>query len=1061
MSYVLRMVNATPRKEIDTDSYKFKGYCQKIQKAILNGMSKDVFFEQHYLSEVSNRVKDTGFLKDVYNYLDYPYECMVGSVFLLYCDGCARCYIGSSIFCPRCSKDGNPVRLMKSCQAKSCWANSKYYEEHKAEFTVRNDIYKVCLHTRCKAVDGIRIHSVLECVLSIVFSEFFPILVDTSRTELSLHLAHCRNTKQLYWAYSYAMASILYHMGEFPMGSMIQYGLDTVPSLQKEGFTFNPDFASYFEPYQDELKYRQCVPEIVTQSQTSGTPDLQFVDKDDTIRNARKGLFKSELNMAAPHGLVLDALNTICEEEKQYSTETTPQAPRPINPPYDSGDNYDGPFFFSNGRGHSRMDQLLEEVYDKAKSFYDSLQSEDLPHQNQGESEKGQFSFQHPGKDTEVEDAFLFFSLHADGKPATPFGKTTDYNVVLLRVLNANGNLINTPAFTHHICILPKDGKRSKTRKTTTRTPSGCTSNRNMENQEQPVQPNENGNEDVPLELDCDRDDSDDGDINVPGAINSMTGDGVESGNGATEMEIESNQGSTNGEDGEAPSQQNGVHPWIKNLSEIVQAILYDANTLGIYGIYVHRKDPKNPERMKWYHVRWSVIHFSADTVAEEEIIGYSGKKSSSFPCMFDLLCKNDVYSPDRMAYRDKIIRGDKKRDLSCPLHALRSLPITSALAHLGFVAGLPTSMDLSAVAAQYPFLSNFQTEAEQIQYFIRHFFDNGTFMWTPTTPHHPALRRLLDVTLINQYASSLKGRKNDTDLKFHTITYPVSEKSKKKLAIVDTVVSSMGSHPCDVGESGQSLTRLAESLSGSDESICHSNTQNRLPINIRFGSSQYIQNFASMNNDQVLLLNHPCIGPCGGNNDKVVRCMGSPDVLDLRKQVVTISRSMFIPWECFLAVDDMHLGSNLILRCQELITGRRSDCQRIKSFADSVASIYGLNPDDVITRVPTVSDDDFCNRLRKLHEVVDTDILRRIAENKGQMKSFPIHDKTIYGYCYMEDIFKDQRFTNIVVFSALEIINLFGVLSSFHMGWDKLASISSLLLFYLSCLEAKQIPSA
>ena len=52
-------------------------------------------------------------------------------------------------------------------------------------------------------------------------------------------------------------------------------------------------------------------------------------------------------------------------------------------------------------------------------------------------------------------------------------------------------------------------------------------------------------------------------------------------GNGATEMEIESNQGSTNGEDGEAPSQQNGVHPWIKNLSEIVQAILYDANTLG------------------------------------------------------------------------------------------------------------------------------------------------------------------------------------------------------------------------------------------------------------------------------------------------------------------------------------------------------------------------------------------------------------------------------------------------------------------------------------------------
>ena len=843
-------------KVIRTDSYKFKGYCQKIRSAILQGTSEDAFFKQHSLSEVSNGVIDSLSLKGVYNYLDYPYEYMVGSVFLLYCDGCARCYIGSSIFCPRCSKDGSPVRLMKSCQVKSCWANNKYYEEHKAEFTVQGDIYKVCPHTRCKAEDGIRIHSVLECVLSIVFSEFFPILVDTSRTELSLHLAHCCNTKQLYWGYSYAMASILYHMGEFSMGSMIQFGLDTVPSLQKKEFTFNPDFASYFEPYQDELKYRQCEPEIVPQNQTSDTPDLQFVDKDDTIRNARKGLFKSELNMAAPHGLVLDALNTIYKEENKYSTETTPHAPRPINPPYDSGDKYDGPFFFPNDRGHSRMDRLLDEVYSKSMSFYDSLQSEDPPKQKQNKSKKGRFSFQHPGKDTEVEDAFLFFSLHADGKPATPFGKTSDYNVVLLRVLNANGNLINTAAFTHPICILPKDGKRSKARKTTTRTPSVCTSNRNVENQEQLVQPHENGNEDAPSEHDCERDDSDDwddGDINVAGAINSMTGDRVESGNGATEMEIESNRGGngttemeiesnrggngatemeiennrseTSGEGGEAPSQPNDLHPWMKNLSEIVQAILYDANILGIYGIYIQRKDPKNPKRMKWYHVRWSVIHFSADTVAEEEIIGYPGKKSSSFPCIYDLLCKNDVYSPDRMVYRDKIIRGDKKRDLSCPLHALRSIPITSALAHLGFVAGLPSNMDLSTIAAQYPFLSHFQEEAEQIQYFIHHFFKNGTFIWTPTTPHHPALRQLLDVTLINQYASSLKGRKNETDLKFHTKTETMSEKSKKKLAIVDTVVSSMGSNPCDVTENDQSLTQLADSPSGSDESICHSDT--------------------------------------------------------------------------------------------------------------------------------------------------------------------------------------------------------------------------------------------
>lgn len=90
---------------------------------------------------------------------------------------------------------------------------------------------------------------------------------------------------------------------------------------------------------------------------------------------------------------------------------------------------------------------------------------------------------------------------------------------------------------------------------------------------------------------------------------------------------------------------------------------------------------------------------FSGDTVAEEEVIGYPGKKSSSFPCIYDLLCKNDIYSPDRMTYRDKANKGANKRDLSCPLHALRSFPITSAAAHLGFIAGLPPDSSLDSFA--------------------------------------------------------------------------------------------------------------------------------------------------------------------------------------------------------------------------------------------------------------------------------------------------------------------------------------------------------------------------
>ena len=269
----------------NVDTHRFKCYCQKIRDTILSGSSMESMITQNDLTLASVGLCDSGLLETVYNYLDYPYECMIGSVFLLYCDSCARCYIGSSIFCPRCSEDGKPVRLMKSCQATNCWANNSYFEAHKSEFMVMSDVYKVCPHTRCKADNGIRIHSVLESVLSIAFSDFFPILVDTSRSELSLHLIHCHNTEQLYWGYSYAMASILYHMGEFSLGSYICNGLKEVPSMHKDGFVFNPDFKSYFEPHQVELQYRKGRPQNDTENNTTEASDQQYLDKDDTIRN--------------------------------------------------------------------------------------------------------------------------------------------------------------------------------------------------------------------------------------------------------------------------------------------------------------------------------------------------------------------------------------------------------------------------------------------------------------------------------------------------------------------------------------------------------------------------------------------------------------------------------------------------------------------------------------------------------------------------------------------------------------------------------------------------------
>ena len=986
----------------NVDTHRFKCYCQKIRDTILSGSSMESMITQNDLTLASVGLCDSGLLETVYNYLDYPYECMIGSVFLLYCDSCARCYIGSSIFCPRCSEDGKPVRLMKSCQATNCWANNSYFEAHKSEFMVMSDVYKVCPHTRCKADNGIRIHSVLESVLSIAFSDFFPILVDTSRSELSLHLIHCHNTEQLYWGYSYAMASILYHMGEFSLGSYICNGLKEVPSMHKDGFVFNPDFKSYFEPHQVELQYRKGRPQNDTENNTTEASDQQYLDKDDTIRTERMKLFNSELKMAAPHALVLDALKTIYEEETKLPSDNAPNKRRPLNPPYDSGDNYDGPFLFHEHK-ESQLDKVLEEVHMKSLELYNSLLISDPTPQSKQAEEEEQFSFQHPGRDTEVEDAFLFFSLHSDGKPATPFGAITDYNVILLRLLNANGSLINTPGFTHPICILPKNGKppkRSQPRK------------KDMEN---------NGN-------------------------------GMEMENNGNGMEMENNENKEGTTDGE----------WIKNLSKIIQAILYDVSVLGVYGVYIKRKDPKQAGSMKWYHLRWSVVHFSGDTVAEEEVIGYPGKKSSSFPCIYDLLCKNDIYSPDRMTYRDKANKGANKRDLSCPLHALRSFPITSAAAHLGFIAGLPPDSSLDSFATKYPFIPNFLTEASQVQFFLHQFYGKGTFFWTPTTPHHPVLRQLLDTTLINQCIGSKKKsrKKNNANIKFSITTERIPDKAKKKLAIVDAVSISLEGIPSGRGTSDIGNLQN-DSLCMATDTIMNNAHTSCLPVSIRINSGRHFRNFASINRYPIMLSNHPCIGQCGGDNELVLDYLGSPDKLDIRGSLILLSNSILIPWDCLLAVDDMHMGSNLIYRCQELLTGRRCDLQHIKTFADSVAAVYHFMPDDVITNIPILSSDEMCIRLQKLNEFVQSPILGKISGMNGNITSFPIHDKTVYGNCYMEDVFQESRFDSLIVFSVLEVINIFGVLRLFHMGWTKLASIGSLLIFYLSCVEGKVIPSA
>ena len=57
----------------------------------------------------------------------------------------------------------------------------------------------------------------------------------------------------------------------------------------------------------------------------------------------------------------------------------------------------------------------------------------------------------------------------------------------------------------------------------------------------------------------------------------------METENNGNGMEMENNENKEGTTDGE----------WIKNLSKIIQAILYDVSVLGVYGVYIKRKDPK------------------------------------------------------------------------------------------------------------------------------------------------------------------------------------------------------------------------------------------------------------------------------------------------------------------------------------------------------------------------------------------------------------------------------------------------------------------------------------
>lgn len=53
-----------------------------------------------------------------------------------------------------------------------------------------------------------------------------------------------------------------------------------------------------------------------------------------------------------------------------------------------------------------------------------------------------------------------------------------------------------------------------------------------------------------------------------------------------------------------------------------------------------------------WHHWRWFISSIVCDTVAEEELEGCSGKKNSTFPCLYDRECQRLRLSLDTYGFQ-------------------------------------------------------------------------------------------------------------------------------------------------------------------------------------------------------------------------------------------------------------------------------------------------------------------------------------------------------------------------------------------------------------------------
>ena len=95
-----------------------------------------------------------------------------GSLYIALCDRCNNYSAGAFVFCPYCSKDGNPVRLLHGCKHLNCWCNDAFFQENCSSFLVKNHIGDICCHKECTPYHGYPFVSPLECIVMLCISNY-------------------------------------------------------------------------------------------------------------------------------------------------------------------------------------------------------------------------------------------------------------------------------------------------------------------------------------------------------------------------------------------------------------------------------------------------------------------------------------------------------------------------------------------------------------------------------------------------------------------------------------------------------------------------------------------------------------------------------------------------------------------------------------------------------------------------------------------------------------------------------------------------------------------------